>query len=207
MKSKYRFYVYGLYIKGERKPFYIGKGTGRRVFEHTCPRNLSKNSHKNQTIKKALREGKEIESQILIEFLSEELAFTFEAEYIEQYGRRDLGTGCLTNQTDGGEGVSGPRGPRSQAHKDAISRALKGKKKSEEHRNKLALATTGFKHSVETRIQMSLARSGVPRPPEVIAKAVRTRIARGNHIPTEQTKQRVSAAVKKARWAYAQVPV
>lgn len=195
MKNKYRFYVYGLYIKGERRPFYIGKGTGRRLFEHTCPRNLSKNSHKNQTIKKALREGKEIQPQLLIEFLSEELAFKFEAEYIEQYGRRDLGTGCLTNQTDGGEGVSGTRRPRSQAHKDAISRALKGKKKSEEHRKNLSRAVTGFQHSLATRIQMSLSHTGIPRP-EIQAKSVRTRKSKATPWHSEETKSRISAVQK-----------
>jgi hypothetical protein len=30
-----------------------------------------------------------------------------EKYYIRKYGRRDLGTGCLVNLTDGGEGVSG----------------------------------------------------------------------------------------------------
>ncbi len=47
---------------------------------------------------------------ILLEpHISEEEAFEAEKFLISYYGRKDLGTGCLRNKTNGGEGPSGYR--------------------------------------------------------------------------------------------------
>jgi hypothetical protein len=186
-----RFYVYELRVEGTDHPFYIGKGTGQRITNHLTKRSLAPNSHKNQTIKKALREGHQILATILKQDLSESRAFSTEKKLIAKWGRRDLNTGCLTNQTDGGEGVSGCTKPRSQAHKDAIRRALLGKKKSAEHCANLSKAVTGFKHSVETRLRMSSSHTGVARDGEIFIKAVSTRKQKGPW-HSEETKQKIS---------------
>lgn len=101
------FYIYQLRVQGQKLPFYIGKGKGRRYDQHWKGSLLKVKSHKNHTITKALREGFDVYSEILADELDEATAFKLEVEWIAYYGRRSNGTGCLTNLTDGGEGSSG----------------------------------------------------------------------------------------------------
>jgi hypothetical protein len=125
-----RFYCYiylnplkpGNYNYGEYhfdfEPFYIGKGNGRRMYDHLleaksisqnkkCIRNYNK--HKINTINKIIRVSNSIP---LIMKVRGNLT-TFEATEFEKtlvclIGRRDLQTGPLTNLTDGGEGNINP---------------------------------------------------------------------------------------------------
>lgn len=103
------FYVYQLRIDDQDKPFYIGKGQGRRAYYHLkadCINN-DRNRHKVHTILKAQKDGKEVLVEILHRNMSEQEALNKEMELIALYGRRNNKTGCLTNLTDGGDGVSG----------------------------------------------------------------------------------------------------
>jgi hypothetical protein len=117
-----RFYVYLLCYPNEEKqnsiveckPFYAGRGTRDRKDCHTqdVRRNLDNpkfftygNKHKKNIIKQLLLEGKEPLTVVLKKKLTFEESTQFEVELIKQYGRRDLGTGCLVNLTDGGEGT------------------------------------------------------------------------------------------------------
>jgi hypothetical protein len=111
-----RFYVYGytrntLSENGDVGSFYyIGKGTGRRAYEEHAihpPKDRSR-------------------IVILSNDLSESDAFQLEKDLIRQYGRIDLGTGCLHNLTDGGEGWSGL--VRTPEHSSKISQKLKGRR-------------------------------------------------------------------------------
>lgn len=59
---------------------------------------------------------------LLQEYPSESAANEAEIFLILYYGRKDLGTGCLRNRTDGGEGARGRKGVRhTQAFKDAVA--------------------------------------------------------------------------------------
>ena len=85
------FYSY-LWLRLDGSPYYVGKGKGDRAFtsrkhEVHCPDNRAR-----ILVFPMAREAEAFESEIAL---------------IELFGRKDLGTGCLRNLTDGGDGPSG----------------------------------------------------------------------------------------------------
>lgn len=95
------FYVYAL-ARPNGTPFYIGKGTKRRVFAHENEAKSGHECHKCRVIRKVWREGGDIQRYILFTTSDEQDAFSYETEMIALHGRENL-----TNKTDGGEGVHG----------------------------------------------------------------------------------------------------
>jgi hypothetical protein len=84
------YYTYA-YLREDKTPYYIGKGTGRRIY--------SKN-------RKALKPPNDKSRIIFLkQNLTEEEAFKHERYMIAVFGRKDNGTGILRNLTDGGDGV------------------------------------------------------------------------------------------------------
>lgn len=89
------YYVYAL--KDPRtspaKPFYIGKGTGTRAYDHLVKPD---DSRKGTRIREITKAGYKVLVARLVEDLSEENAIKLEAELISAYGTEDTG-GLLTN--------------------------------------------------------------------------------------------------------------
>lgn len=79
-----RFYVYGLIDPRTDKIFYIGKGTGNRVFQHVeeAGKNPESEKLKLQTIQSIESSGMEVKHILINWGLSEEEAFVAEASLI-----------------------------------------------------------------------------------------------------------------------------
>ena len=107
-------FVY-IYYDENNVPFYVGMGKGHRHLDHlkyaknaiTYRAARNKLSHKLNKIIQMLEQGLEPTIVLASENLSSEAAKILEIQYIKSFGRRDLGTGTLTNLTNGGEGVVG----------------------------------------------------------------------------------------------------
>jgi hypothetical protein len=91
MVNPNRFYTYA-YLREDKTPYYIGKGTGDRIYSTNRRNNPPKD--KSRII-------------FLKQNLTEQEAFRHEIYMIAVFGRKDLGTGILHNLTDGGDGASG----------------------------------------------------------------------------------------------------
>ena len=118
------YYTYA-YLREDKSPYYIGKGTGRRI---------------NSTNHRVAMTPKE-RRLILKDNLTEEEAFRHEKYMIGVYGRKDLGTGILINMSEGGEGDSGYK--HSKERREKMSKALKGRPKSEEWKLKVSQSMKG----------------------------------------------------------------
>jgi len=150
------FYTY-MYLRDDGTPYYVGKGSGKRVFV------VSARATKPPSDKMF----------ILIEYHeSEQDAFEAEKFLISFYGRKDIGTGCLRNHTDGGDGASNP----SNETRIKISQGNKGKKLSPKIIENLRKINTGRVASEETRSKMSFAKLGKKRSDEFRRKESQSHI-------------------------------
>lgn len=109
LKCRPRWYVYVL-RRPNGRPFYVGKGTGLRVFAHeneaTHPNDRRSNAHKLNVIRSILRTGKPISYEVHSSFDTEADAYEMEEALIREYGRLHE-KGPLTNRAAGGGSPSG----------------------------------------------------------------------------------------------------
>lgn len=165
----------------EYEPFYVGKGSGRRIYKHfNCyVKNMNDNTYKYRKIRHIQSNGKEPIIKMVIEKISEKEAFSIELKLIKIIGRYDKGLGPLTNHTDGGEGNSGRitseetkkkiseslkkcdriYGPRTKEHKEYMSNILKGrvspmKGKHQSDEAKKKISDNNAKSNIREVIQM-----------------------------------------------------
>jgi hypothetical protein len=147
-----RFYTYA-YLREDRTPYYIGKGCGKRAFQkHTC--------------------GRPPKDRILFlkQNLTEEEAIKHEIYMIAVFGRKDLGTGCLRNRTDGGDGV-GKRVWTPEQRQKAREQKL-GQRRSDESKIKQreTLKANPRRWSEETKQKMSASHKKRGKSPEHLEK-------------------------------------
>jgi hypothetical protein len=139
------FYTY-VWLRDGGTPYYVGKGKGNRAYD--------KWGHSFHVPPK--------ERIIIYPANTESEAFENEIALIWYYGRKDLGTGCLRNLTNGGDNPPSQKGKKiSAAHLAALVASNKGKTISEEHRKALRISaqgntrTLGQKRSEEFKKRMS----------------------------------------------------
>ena len=139
------YYTYA-YLREDRTPYYIGRGSGRRAFKN----------HRHIPVPPKDR----------VLFLKTGLTFS-ESVYHERYmiavlGRKDLGTGILRNLTDGGEGTQN----LSPSARQKIAEANLGRRLSEETKAKIAKAAQNMSEETKAKI----AEASRNRSPETRAK-------------------------------------
>lgn len=152
------FYVYGLIDSITGQCFYVGKGTGDRMYRHVQKvkrGDTTSNPHLDHKIAKLLREGVEVQ---YIKF-HDNLADEDEAYRLEEAKTRELGLDTLCNAWHGGKGGRIP----STETRRKISENRKGVPMSAEHKEKLRQAHLGKKASQETIKKQSDALKGKPQ--------------------------------------------
>ena len=143
------FYSY-LWLRKNDQPYYVGKGTGNRAFKSV----------------KGHRPPKDRGRIIIFPQDSEADAFESEIALIWLFGRKDIGTGCLHNQTDGGDGVAGYRfSDDAKQHMSLIH-----SNPSKEFRAKISATLTGRPLADDTKHKMSQVRKGKKKSPAWKAK-------------------------------------
>lgn len=180
-----QFYVY-FWLRYDGTPYYVGKGKWKkrqqRAFREGCP---------------------SVDRIIIQDYESESEAFAAEKFFIDYFGRKDLGTGCLRNLTDGGEGVSGCI--RSESVCRAISLAKFGIPRSDETKKKMSEAMKGHIIPAAQRAEHSKKMSGEGNPmfgkkrvftPEWLAKQSLARIGK-KHTEETKAKMRLNATGRK----------
>lgn len=100
-----KFYVYIL-SRPDGTPFYVGCGRGARIKRHAAEAKTAARSRKLSVIRKLWRRGEVIDYQVESWWESWGEAADRECALIAHYGRRDIGTGVLSNCTAGGEGFA-----------------------------------------------------------------------------------------------------
>jgi hypothetical protein len=109
-----RFYVY-LLCRPDGTPFYVGKGTGRRLLRHEIEARGACPCHRCRTIRCIWADGAVVERRVVFRTDDEPQAFAREIALIASIGRANL-----TNRTDGGDGASHVVGDGTRAKLRAV---------------------------------------------------------------------------------------
>jgi hypothetical protein len=146
----------------------VGKGSGNRAYH-------------NGKGQRCVPVPKDLLRILVQEFPSEQYAFEAEKFFISYYGRKDLGTGCLRNRTEGGEGSVGAI--RSEEFRARVSKQMRG--------NTYCLGT---KQSLETRQKRAEKLRGRKRPANVCKRIADAQKGRKN---SDETRQKISETLMK----------
>ena len=139
------YYTY-LWLREDGTPYYVGKGSGDRAFVEHWRRS------------KTVLHPPIKERIVIYPAVSEADAFETEIALIWYYGRKDLGTGCLRNMSNGGD--QPPRPTPEAIEKIRITKT--GQKHSEESIAKMMGCQNALGHAVsaEARERIRAAKTG-----------------------------------------------
>jgi hypothetical protein len=184
----FKHYVYRHIRLDKNEPFYIGIGT-----------NSGKNNNYGRS-RSNFRRNKlwfdvTAKTDFLIEIIYEsndyELVKEKEIEFVKMYGRKDNGSGVLTNLTNGGDGTVGIKFSketieRMRVAKRNMSQETKEKLRliatniSEETRKKISDAGKGRVQSEETKTKRAISMKGRTNTPETLLKMSESAKNRGD---------------------------
>jgi hypothetical protein len=158
-------YVYRHIRLDKNEPFYIGIG---KQDGYVFKRAHYKSKQKRNKIWIDITNKTSYEVEILFDNVTWEEACQKEEEFINLYGRINLGTGTLANMTDGGDGTFGLKWSEesklnnsirqkeekaywfnkkfTKDHKENISNSLRGKLVSSETKKKISNSLKGENH-------------------------------------------------------------
>jgi hypothetical protein len=146
-----QFYAY-LYLRKNGTPYYAGKGSGQRAFS---------TQHR-------VHPPKDRSHILILERSSEQEAFETEMELIRNWGRKDLGTGCLRNMTEGGDNPPNHKGKH-------ISGRPKGIPHTEEWKNHMSAVMRGRKITWSAKLKGHKTAKLTPAQREKVSVAVKER--------------------------------
>ncbi len=125
-----KFYVYH-YLREDGRPYYVGKGSGRRAFVNSGKPCGTPPKHRIVFIQTGLTENE---------------AFDLERGEISRYGRVDNGTGILRNKSDGGQGRSGKETSEETRRLRSVNQL--GKRHSIASKEKMSMAKSRRKYKI-----------------------------------------------------------
>lgn len=149
------WYVYILYDPRNNQPFYVGKGTKRRLGA-TVNINQTGNGLKRRFLKEIHLCNMTPIAKIVGEFQREDEALEVEKQLITEFGRIIKGTGCLTNYSDGGECSNAGWVPSANTRK-LWSSQRKGASQTPEHIQSRVAKIKGKSRTVEQKRNYVLA--------------------------------------------------
>ncbi len=168
------FYIYVWYRKSDDKPFYVGKGKGRR-----SSLLFNRNNHFMNVYRKHGGYSEKIK-----EGLTEEEAIQLEIKLIKEYREKYP----LTNITDGGEGVCGLK--HGEATRKTLSELSKKQWNDPDMRKRLSESRKKTHGDPEFRKNMSKTKSGIK-----LTKEKRDGIKKGMSKP--EVREKMSKAKSK----------
>lgn len=191
------------------EPIYVGKGKGNRLYDHLYQAKTNRNERNNlikfNKLRSILKSGQEPIIFKYIDNMNEDEAIDLEKKIIANIGRIDLGTGTLTNMTDGGGGTVGFRFTKEQ--KEYLSKLKKGKNISPEHKEKVVAAVKRRWKDPVFKAKMSQANTGKKMPLGTYEKTKQTIIKNGIDLGkgrrgkklSEETKKQMSISMRKKK--------
>ena len=145
LKMRKKYYVYELIDPRNNIPFYIGKGSGDRIYYHIrCVKRgiTSCNYYKESVINEIFDAGLDIIHKKIYESYDEKKCYEKEMRVINKIGLKNLtniqkGGICIPERRGGGHKIF------SDTHRKNISNSLVGRIHSKEHRRKISLSMGG----------------------------------------------------------------